>query len=192
MKEKVENIRALFREGETDAALEALELFLDESENPLRDDAILLRGRFSKWERDKNLGISPPESEVNAIVLAGLDLLKKAEKGVQKRLDPQPTAQNFQPTAQNPPQNSNWKGRFFIDSDPREYYLAPTGQIFCLDAATRQPFQVAQQFASNDPRFAFTYFVAATNFWYSVDFQGVIWTINFYGMVVRVGQFQAF
>ncbi len=199
MKEQLEQIRNLIGEGEAEAALDALDhLFAASGNGDLRDRVTVLKGRFSKLERDRRLGLRFDASEQNEIVMAALDLLKLAErppKAPPPNFDP-PIVGPVQPPVE-PPRSPNLKeqgyiGRLWVDGDPFEYYLNTAGQIARLDPATRAPFPVAARYPSNDPRFAWAYFVFSMNWWCSVDHQGIIWTINPYGMVVRVGQFQPF
>lgn len=200
MNEKIESIRNLIGEGEILTAIETLDQFLAAQKSPLRDDSLMIKSRFKKLERDKNLGLRTDPTEQNEIVRAALDLLKTIETEPKTELiDPKPTDfTHFSPKkpATPPPPASptelGYVGRFWVDGDPFEYYLHQNGQIFRIDPATRTPFHVGNRFPSNDPRFAWTYHVLANNWWSSVDHQGVIWTINLYGMVVRVGQFQQF
>lgn len=193
-KELAEKFRDLVGNGELNEALEQLDEQLAAQNSPLRDDAILLKGRLNKFEREQNLGIVQQANEENLISKAMLDLIRRAEKEANSAQN-QPVSTHFQPNtpAENQPQPAqNWLGRLWIDGDQTEYYLHPQGAIFGVNFFTRAQMQVAQRHPSANPAFAWTYFVFAFNAWASVDHQGLIWAINAWGQVVRIGQFQAF
>ena len=197
MSQLTEKIRQLVGDGDLEEALDALDDFLEtRNDDELRDEVILLKSRFKSLERDRNQGVGFSPNERNQIVAAVLDLTKKIDKNavqkernsIQKETTPlvAPT-QNF---GNQPPPPNGFTARVFIDGDLSEFYLTTQNAIVRLDPISRQSFVVANKFPSNDVRFAWTYFVPSMNFWASVDFQGVIWTMNFYGQILRIGQVQ--
>lgn len=194
MTEIFEKIRDMVGDGELSAALEQLEELLAGHFSPLRDDAILLKSRLSKFEREQNMGTVQQANEENLISKAILAIVRQAEKESEKpQKQPQPTHFQPNPPTENPqPATQSWLGRLWIDTDPTEFYLHPQGAIFRIDPITRLQMQVAARYPSANPAFAWTYFVFAYNAWASVDHQGIIWTVNGWGQVVRIGQFQPF
>ena len=194
MSEVFEKIRDMVGDGELSAALEELDGLLAGRFSTLRDDAILLRSRLSKFEREQNSGTVQQANEENLISKSILALVRQAESEAEKpKKQPKPVHFQPNPPAENPqPATQNWVGRLWIDGDPTEFYLHPQGAILRIDPISRLQTQVAARYPSTNPAFAWTYFVFAFNAWASVDHVGIIWAINGWGQVVRIGQFQPF
>lgn len=204
-----EKIRAHIGEGEHDAAIEVLVGFLKTTGGDLYNQAILLKGKFKEYEREKRLGLGEKPEVKSQISLAVLDLADQID---QRNLENPPTQQDFekmrpdpqqvhrqqqQQPQQNfyqpntPPAQPQYVAQCFFTGDLMQYFITNQNQILAVNPMTNQSLIVRMKMPSQDYRYAWTYYISATGAYYLVDHTGLIWGQSF-GMPAQMGYVKYF
>lgn len=189
-----EKVRGLIGEGETLPALEALEQYLKGKNTDLYNQVIHQKGQYNSYRKQSNLGMGADPAVINKINYAILEIATAIEKGEDQSNQQNDYAtggqysyenkQNQQP--QQTQQVQEYIAQCFFYNDPNQYWVNRYNQIIAYNPATNLNMAVAQRVQSNDPRFAWLYYLN-TGMFYSIDHQGAIWGQNMFGMPVQMG-----
>lgn len=204
-----EKIKAHIGEGEHEAAIETLVNFLKTTGGDLYNQAILLKGKYKEYEREKRLGLGEKPEVKAQISMAVLDLADQID---QRNLENPPTQQDFekmrpdpkqvfqqqqqQPQQQfyrsnQPVQQPQYLAQCFFTGDLMQYFITNQNQIIAVNPLTNQAIAVGMKLPSQDFRFAWTYYISATGAYYLVDHAGLIWGQSF-GMPFQMGYVKYF
>lgn len=204
-----EKIRQHISQGEYEIAIETLVSFLKVTGGDLYNQAILLKGKFSEYMREKSLGLSDKTEVKSQITMAVLGLADQIDE---RNLENPPTPQDFEkmrPDRQqvqqqspqqgqqgsnfkpNAPSQPNYAAQCFFSGDLMQYFITSQNQIVAVNPLTNQSFVVGMKVPSQDFRFAWVFYVSATGIYYLVDHGGLIWGQNF-GMPAQFGYVRYF
>lgn len=199
-----DTIRKQLEEGENETALDALVGFLKTIGGDLYNQAILVKGKYKEYQREKRLGLGAQPEVMSQTILA---ILALADQIDQQNLENPPTQQDFkkmrpdahlvqqrqQPPKQpsQPPAQSPYIAQCFFNGDMAQYFVSPQNQIFMVNPMTNQTLIVGMKMPSQDQRFAWTYYMNASGNYYLVDHAGLIWGQSF-GMPFQMGYVKYF
>ncbi|MFQ5447442.1 MAG: hypothetical protein ACE5FF_10945 [Saprospiraceae bacterium] len=197
MGEVTDKIRTHIGEGELFEAIEILAGYLKSVGGDYYNQAILLKGKYKDYHREKMMGMADNEQVKSQISMAVLDLATQIDKGEVEQpgaKPPKPESKKTKKKKQKtpvPPQDPQFTAQCFFTGDMMQYYITENDQIVAINPLTNQTLMIGVKMPSQDANYAWTYYVNATGVYYLVDHSGILWGQNF-GMLAQVGYVKYF
>lgn len=202
MKPDSRRIRELIGENQIEQAIRLLIDYLEQTtEHDLLDQIILQKSRFTDYNK-KHLSGFGEDKEINAIRSSLLEITREAANRADRPQSIPPAKPVETPVAQPKasipahsvlpdPQSTEYYAQCFFNGDPNRYYVLKNAQIVVVNPMTSLPVPVATRTASLNPAFTWVY-QFPNGMYYSIDYAGVIWGVNAFGMPVQMGYVQYF
>ena len=195
-------VRNHIGEGELTEAIDTLNNYLKNIGGSLYNQALIIKGSFKEYQRNRDLGLGDNREEKARIRVAVLNLATEIDK---QKVDRPPSNDaftqqkpNFQQVRQQcntpPPVQQNqqrYVAQCFFNMDTMHYFVNGNNQIFMVNPFNNYTVQVGVKMPSQNPQFAWTLYFTTTNIYYLIDHAGIIWGQNF-GMPAQYGTVKYF
>ena len=163
-----DKIRTHIGEGELSDAIEALTGYLKTVGGDIYNQAILLKGKYKDYHREKMMGMTDNEKVKSQISMAVLDLATQIDKEDLAS----PAANTRTPASDNPtfkkpaslddPPRVKYAAQCFFTGDMMQYYITQNDQIVAVNPMNNQSLIIGVKMPSQDANYAWTYYVNAT------------------------------
>ncbi len=190
----IKTIRNYIGDNRLEEAIEQLVALLENEHtcHDLYDQTLVQKSNWHDYVYKDRLNIAKKE-DLNVVIAKLLDILRTYEK----RKNATPVSSASSPPTQNPtthqqppvPNTPRYIARCFFYNDMNAYYVLENNQVVMFNAMTNQSMIVAMRTIPLVAGYAWNYQFPDGRY-YSIDGNGAIWGINFYGLPVQLGYVQ--
>ncbi len=190
----IKTIRSYIGDNRLEEAIEQLIALLENEDicYDLYDQTLVQKSNWNNYVHKDRLNIAKKE-DLDVVIAKLLDILRTYEK--RKKEPPVspissiPTQSPTPPQRQPAQQTPRYVARCFFYNDMNAYYVLEDNQVVMFNAVTNQSMIVAMRTMPMLAGYSWSYQFTDGRY-YSVDGQGAIWGINFYGLPMQVGYVQ--